>query len=131
MVHYTQSYAFGKQQEVEILPLLAEKLNRNIQAYPERYSKHDYFCDNYNYEVKSRTNRMAQYPTTMITEDKAVGDKPVVFVFNYTDKIALIDYDKEKFAKYERRDFSRANLQYDQKPHIYIPIEDLTVIHQK
>lgn len=131
MVHYTQSYAFGKQQEVEILPILVEKLNRNIQAYPERYSKHDYFCDDYNYEVKSRTNKMTQYPTTMITEDKAVGDKPVVFVFNYTDKICLIDYDKEKFDKYERREFSRANLKDDEKTHIYIPISDLQVIYQK
>lgn len=131
MVHYTQSYAFGKQQEVEILPILIETLNRNIQPYTDRYSKHDYFCDNYNYEVKSRTNRMEQYPTTMITEDKAVGSKPVVFVFNYTDKICLIDYDKEKFANYERREFSRANLLSDEKTHIYIPISDLTVLYQK
>jgi hypothetical protein len=74
---------------------------------------------------------MAQYPTTMITEDKAVGDKPIVFIFNFTDKVAYIEYNKDKFAKYERRNFSRANLRGDEKPHIYIPIEDLQTIYEK
>jgi hypothetical protein len=131
MVHYTQSYSLGKQQETAILPKVSELFSREIQPYTERYSKHDYFCDKYNYEVKSRTNRMAQYPTTMITENKAVGDKPLIFIFNFTDKVAYIEYDVTKFATYERRDFSRANLQYDQKPHIYIPISDLTILYEK
>ena len=131
MVHYTQSYQFGKQQETEILPKISELFSREIQPYTERYSKHDYFCDQYNYEVKSRTNRMTQYPTTMITEDKAVGDKPVIFIFNFVDKVAYIEYNEESFSTYERRNFSRANLQYDQKPHIYIPVSDLKILYEK
>ena len=131
MVHFRQSYSFGKQQETEILPKVSAFFERDLKAYPNQYDKHDYYCDDYNYEVKSRTNRMAQYPTTMITEDKAVGDKPIVFIFNFTDKVAYIEYNKDKFAKYERRNFSRANLRGDEKPHIYIPIEDLQTIYEK
>jgi hypothetical protein len=67
----------------------------------------------------------------MITEDKAVGDKPVIFIFNFVDKVAYIEYNEESFSTYERRNFSRANLQYDQKPHIYIPVGDLKILYEK
>jgi hypothetical protein len=131
MVHYQKSYLFGKAKEVEILPTVANYFNKEITAYPGQYNKHDFYCDKYNYEVKSRTNAMNKYPTTMLTCNKAVGDKPLIFIFNFTDKIAYCEYSQEKFDKYEKRLFSRAGLVEDEKEHFYIPIEDLTVLHSK
>ena len=131
MVHFKHSYQFGKAKETEILPTVAEYFKKEITAYPNQYDKHDYYCDTYNYEVKSRTNKMNAYPTTMITENKIAGDKKLMLIFNFTDKIACCEYDEEKFAKYEKRLFSRAGYKWDEKVHIYIPIEDLTVIYTK
>ena len=37
-------------------------------------------------------------------------------------------YDKEKFARYRRQMFSRAQIEEDEKEHVFIPIEDLTLI---
>lgn len=133
MVHYKQSYEFGKPQETLILPTVSSYFSREIHQYTNRYDKHDYYCTEYNYEVKSRTNTFAKYPTTMITEDKTeyTDTRPLILIFNFTDKIAFIEYNKEKFAKYERRMFSRAGYTWDEKIHVYIPITDLTILAEK
>lgn len=131
MVHYPQSYNFGKLEEQIVLPMLREHFGRDIRPYTERYSKHDFYDDEYNYEVKSRTNTLAKYPTTMITGDKVAGDKKLIFLFNFVDCLAYIEYNPETFAKYQQQMFSRARISTDEKPHIYIPIEDLVVIKRK
>lgn len=131
MVHYPNSYKFGKKEEALILPILSEHFGRNITAYEERYAKHDFFDEEYNYEVKSRTNTFAKYPTTMITADKVAGDKKLMFVFNFVDCLAVIEYDETRFAKYERQMFSRAQIATDEKVHLFIPIGDLEIIRTK
>jgi len=131
MVHYTQSYQFGKTEEALILPMLSEHFKRNIQPYEERYAKFDFFDDEYNYEVKSRTNTLRKYPTTMITANKVSGNKKMIFVFNFTDCLAVIEYNEERFAKYERQMFSRAKIETDEKIHLFIPISDLEIIKNK
>jgi hypothetical protein len=131
MVHYPSSYKFGKNEETLILPILSEHFGRNILPYEERYAKHDFFCEEYNYEVKSRTNTLAKYPTTMITADKVAGDKKLMFIFNFVDCLAVIEYNEERFAKYERQMFSRAQIATDEKIHLFIPIGDLEIIKTK
>lgn len=124
-IHYPADYKFGTEQENIVLPKLKEFFKRDIQKSSERYSKYDFFDDEYNYEMKSRTNRYNQYPTTMITEDKIVGDKKIIFLFNYVDGLYYIEYDKDKFANYERKMFSRAGVSWNEKSHVYINITDL------
>lgn len=131
MVHYPNSYKFGKAEEEIVLPILRTHFGRDIQPYEQRYAKHDFFDDEYNYEVKSRTNTIGKYPTTMITGDKIAGNKKLIFLFNFVDCLAYIEYNAETFAKYEQQMFSRAKMRMDEKPHIYIPIEDLVVITRK
>jgi len=129
MVNWENSYRYGKAKEEKLLPLLREHFGREVQATEGRYAKYDYYDDEYNYEVKSRTNRMKAYPTTMITKNKTEGsDKPVVLLFNYTDCLAYIEYDEEQFKTYDVEAFSRAGVSWDEKPHIYIPIDHLSVI---
>lgn len=131
MVHYPNSYKFGKNEESLILPLLSAHFGRTITPYEERYAKHDFFDEEYNYELKSRTNTFAKYPTTMITADKVAGDKKLIFVFNFVDCLAVIEYDESRFAKYKRQMFSRAQIATDEKEHLYIPIGDLEIIKTK
>lgn len=131
MVHYPNSYKFGKLEEQIVLPILKEHFKREIKPYEERYAKHDFFDEEYNYEVKSRTNTLKKYPTTMITADKVAGDKKLIFLFNFVDSLAYIEYNEEQFNKYQKINFSRARIEADEKPHFFIPIEDLTIIKQK
>jgi hypothetical protein len=131
MVHFHNSYIFGKREEVLILPIISEHFGREIKPYEERYAKHDFYCTEYNYEVKSRTNTFAKYPTTMITSNKVTGDKKLIFVFNFVDCLAVIEYNEERFAKYERQMFSRAQIETDEKVHLFIPIGDLEIIKRK
>ena len=115
MVHYPTSYKFGKAEENIVLPILSEHFGRAIRPYEERYSKHDFYCEEYNYEVKSRTNTLNKYPTTMITADKVTGDKKLIFIFNFVDCLAYIEYNEETFKRYETQMFSRAKIATDEK----------------
>ena len=130
MVHFNQSYKFGKKEELKVLPLIREHFKREINPYPNQYDKYDFFDNEYQYELKSRTNTKTKYSDTMITFNKMSDDKPLILLFNYTDRLCFIQYDKEKFSKYKKCLFSRAGLEEDEKEHIYIPIEDLTDIFQ-
>jgi hypothetical protein len=134
MVHFEESYKIGKNGEDIILPKIKVHFNRDIKQYPNKYSKYDYFDNKYLYEVKTRTNTLNRYDTTIITENKLMENrvnKPVILLFNFTDCIASIEYNKDKFESYEREMFSRAQIKDDEKIHVHIPIEDLTVIYRK
>tara|TARA_R110000803_G_scaffold12755_8_gene36415 strand:- start:900 stop:1298 length:399 start_codon:yes stop_codon:yes gene_type:complete len=129
MVNWENSYKYGKKQESKILPLLLSHFGREITPTEGRYAKYDYTDEDYNYEVKSRTNTMKAYPTTMITKNKTEGsDKPVILLFNFRDCLSYIKYDEEQFKEYNCEQFSRAGIQADEKPHLYIPIDHLSVI---
>jgi len=128
MVHYQNSYRFGKEQENMVLPIINEYFNRDIKPYKEQYSKYDFYDDEYEYELKSRTCYLNSYPDTMITANKMNSSKPLILLFNYRNCLAYIQYDKERFSSYRQTMFSRAGLAYDEKSHIYIPIEDLEII---
>lgn len=129
MVNWENSYIFGKKQESTILPLIRSYFGREITPTKDRYAKYDYYDDDFNYEVKSRTNTMKAYKTTMITKNKTEGsDKPVILLFNYKDCLAYIKYEEEQFKDYLVEQFSRAGVQADEKPHLFIPIDHLSVI---
>jgi hypothetical protein len=130
MVHFEKSYQFGKRKEKQVLPLVQDYFKREIQIYPEKFSKFDFFDNKYQYELKSRTNTLAKYPTTMITYNKCIDDVKLILLFNFLDCLAFIEYEKDKFDKFSKQMFSRAQIVSDEKEHIFIPIEDLTIIKQ-
>lgn len=127
-IFYPADYNFGTKQEELILPKLKNFFNRDIKKSEDRFAKCDFYDDEYNYEVKSRTNCYSRYPTTMITEDKICGEKKLILLFNFTDGLYYIEYDKDIFSNYERKLFSRAGLSWNEKSHLYIPITDLKFI---
>jgi hypothetical protein len=133
MVHIQYDYIFGLEQQKLIIPILNQAFKSELQEYKEQFSKHDYYDNKRNYELKSRKNKMNDYPTTLLTANKIVieDEKKLYFIFNFTDKIAVIKYKKNKFDKYQKKMFSRINDKADEKEYYYIPIEDLIIIYEK
>jgi hypothetical protein len=125
--HFPISYTFGKKNETIVLPIITRHFQKEIKEYKEQYSKFDFFDDEYDYELKSRTNKYKTYPTTMITANKVSGDKKKIFLFYFTDGLYYIEYNKEIFDNYELKMVSRSGLEAP-KPHFLIPIEDLIEI---
>ena len=133
MVHWNNSYEYGKVQEDKVYPVIKEYFDADtITQSKGQYAKYDYIGDGVNYELKSRTNKYDAYPTTMLTCNKfpTTKDTRLICLFNFTDKLAFIEYDEEKFHTFTTALFSRAGCCWDEKNHIYIPIEDLTVIKE-
>ncbi|NBP02738.1 MAG: hypothetical protein EBU90_21980 [Proteobacteria bacterium] len=127
---YPEDYKFGIQQEEKVVNILRDYFGRDIKRSEDNFSKHDYYDELYTYEMKSRKNAYSRYPTTMITQDKIITqeNKKLILLFNFTDGLYFIEYDQEKFKKYKTDLFSRANLVWNQKPHVYIDIADLTKV---
>ena len=132
MVNWENSYKYGEKKEKELLPILQEYFGKDIKRNEKgRFAKYDYTDKKVNYELKSRTNKMKQYPTTMITQNKVErndADKDLILLFNYTDCLAYIEYEEEQFKQYTTESFSRLKQSWDEKPHLYIPIEHLKII---
>jgi hypothetical protein len=132
MVNYENSYKYGEGKEKAVLPIIQEYFGKGIvRSKGGRYSKYDYTDEKSNFELKSRTNKLKQYPTTMITRNKVEGndaDKDLILLFNFTDCLAYIQYEAEQFKHYTTKNFSRLGATFDEKPHLYIPIDHLKVI---
>lgn len=125
--------AFGLPKEDPVIKTLSSYFTEDIKKAEYKYSPYDAFSETTKYEIKSRRNRYAQYPTTIIPCDKCErikGDR-LVFVFNFTDGLYYIVYDKEQFAKYEVKEVEavRQGGIRTLKPHYFIPIKDLTRIN--
>lgn len=133
MVHWENSYRFGKQQESKILPVIIQYFKKEITPTTRQYAKYDFYDENTNYEAKSRTNKYDKYDSTMITMNKCCKcdmAKDLILLFNFTDGLYFIKYNEEQFSKYYRCHFSRAGEDWDEKEHIYIPITDLSLIER-
>ena len=132
MVNWENSYKYGEKKEEELLPILKKYFGSDIiRSKKGRFAKYDYTDNKVNYELKSRTNKMKQYDTTMITRNKIEGNdanKDLILLFNYTDCLAYIEYEAEQFKQYDTESFSRLGASWDEKPHLYIPIEHLKII---
>ena len=125
--------AFGLPKEDAVIETLSGFFNENIEKSKNPYSRYDASSKTTKYEIKSRRNCYLKYPTTIIPVDKTEcinGDR-LVFVFNFTDGLYYIEYDKDKFAKYEVKQVEavRKGGIRTLKDHFFIPIQDLTEIN--
>lgn len=128
---------FGDQKELETLSViknywLDDSVVDTKTKYHTRYCKYDYENDmGTTWELKSRRCTKNQYSTTIIPSHKIrETDNKQIFLFNFTDCTAYIDYDKEKFSKYNRKMVRCFRAGASSKPveHIEIPVCDLTDI---
>jgi hypothetical protein len=117
---------FGKKSEEETLPIIRRFFkDETIEPTKKHFDKWDYTSQSKNYELKTRTCKYSEYPTTMITQDKCKIDS--ILLFKFTDGLYYIEYNKEQFDKYEIKLFTKYI-----KPinYIYIDIHDLIKIEE-
>jgi hypothetical protein len=133
MVHYHDDYLWGKEQENYTYPILKEYFKTDLKQYTSQYDDFDFYDEESEYEQKSRRNNYNDYAETMITLNKTqkATEKNIKLVFNFADGIYWILYDEEIFKNFNRKAFSRADIKTDEKDHIYIPINLLTLIKKK
>jgi len=128
--------AFGLPKEDPVLEKLRLHFEEEIAKSTYQYCPHDGFSKTTEYEIKSRRNRYNQYPTTIIPCSKIRNMKRdrLVFVFNFTDGLYYIEYNQEKFAKYEIKMVEAVRKRNgivgrNEEPHFFIPIIALTRIN--
>lgn len=130
---FKDDYAAGISIENNLKPILETKFGKLTKT--GRYDTLDYEGPECFVEIKSRTNRYSQYPTTMIQKSKfdyaRKQTKPVYFVFAFTDGVYYIQYKSEVFDAFESGMFQRPGRidKTDMRQvYVYIPITSLTRI---
>lgn len=128
---FKNDYQFGTQEEEKILNTINNYFKDNIKKVADKLCKYDFKGDNYIYELKSRNNKYETFPTTLIGKSKILKDSKQIFLFNFTDGLYYIEYDKyifdsfklDYFCRFRRSDYKdEAQLYY------FIPIESLRPI---
>jgi hypothetical protein len=119
---YSGRYTLGIDSQKKVLPIIKDFFKRDIQPTEDKYNPFDFKDETYNYELKTRTNSLKQYPTTMTTKNKCVPN--TIMLFQFTDGLYYIEYDEEKFKKYDTQNYTRYEYK-NPREHIYIPIGDL------
>ena len=123
--------AFGLANEKPVLTHITSFFKEDIRQATDKYSKWDYYSDNTKYELKSRRNKYADYPTTIVGVNKTIDVKGrLVFLFHFFDGLYYIIFDPEKFSDYEIKDikYVRSGGKETATPHYHIPICDLQQI---
>ena len=128
---FKDDYKAGISIEIDLKPMLEGKFGKLTKT--GRYDKLDYEGERCFVEIKSRTNRYAQYPTSILQKTKCdyarLQTKPVYFVFAFTDGVYYIQYTPEVFDTFETEVFQRPG-RIDKtdlrQVYVYIPITSLT-----
>ena len=94
------AYAYGRNQEHKLKPVLEEYFNTTLQMPTNQFCKYDYFDDKREIELKSRkipSNRYNTYHLGKVKIDYAkTTNKQFFIVLNFTDKIMVCDYSEHK-----------------------------------
>jgi len=125
---YPKDYKSGIIEQTKLLPVIRDYFKNDIVEIDNKLSPFDYECSKYFYELKTRTNTLNKYPTTMIGINKIQGNKETILIFKFTDSLTYIEYNKELFNKFEIKKFDRNVKETNKRDYIYIPIEHLKVI---
>jgi hypothetical protein len=122
---------YGLIRENNVLEKIKKYFNdETIKKTTDRFCKYDFESPTCKYELKSRKNTMRAYPTTIIPTHKVV-DGNLIFVFNFTDGLYYIQYDKETFDRFNTFEMTdcRAGRYGQTALHFSIPIEFLKEIN--
>lgn len=129
---FNKDYNFGLKKQDEVFPRLVSKFGGNIKPTTDKMDPWDYISDDSVFELKSRNNTYSAYPTTLIGLDKVKEEesKKMIFLFNFTDGLYWIEYDKDLFDTFGSKKFRRyrPGVNDKVKPYLYIPIEFLKKI---
>ena len=129
---FKTDYAFGKSKEPIILEKIKKFFKDDTIVEMDNYSRYDYKGNKKIFELKSRRNTYNAFPTTLIPADKIFDtcDKQY-FLFDFTDRLTYIEFDKEVFSKFECKPFKRnyrSDFNDKEKNYFFIPITHLKTI---
>lgn len=128
---FAADYTLGTQAEATLLPVF-NRFFKTTFTPTGKYDPMDYISPTHAIELKTRTNKYKQYPTTMLPYSKVqhADSSPLTtfFVFNFTDGLYYIEYNKSVFSAFTTNEFQR-----DDRPghtdraqeYLYIPIKSL------
>ncbi len=126
---FQRDYQYGIQQQTALLPQLEAFFKDDLKETTNKFAKYDYEGKTTSYELKSRNNAKDTYPTTCLPADKICPShqKKQVYLFNFTDGLYYITYDKELFDTFEKKPFRRYRMGVNdvEKPYLYIPVDSL------
>jgi hypothetical protein len=121
-------FGLSKENIESLLKLNFEEEFKNTKdLYNDPYYPYDFegLTTKTSVEMKSRRNKKNDYKTTILPVHKIrkTNDKQI-FIFNYTDEICFIEYDKEIFDRFEITNVitKRKGIVDKPKPHFCIPI---------
>lgn len=131
---FAADYRLGTQAESALLPIFNRYFNTTFTP-TKQYDPMDYTSPAYDLELKTRTNKRNQYPTTMLPYSKILHAKSsprkTLFVFNFTDGLYYIAYDDILFSSFTTNEFQRDDRpdhRDRQQQYIYIPVKHLLPI---
>jgi len=129
MSAFQKDYQYGIQQQTALLPQLEVFFKDDLKEAKSKFAKYDYEGTTTSYELKSRNNTKDAYLTTCLPSDKVCLShmKKQVYLFNFTDGLYYIQYDKVLFDTFEKKPFRRyrSGVNDVEKPYLYIPVESL------
>jgi hypothetical protein len=126
---FQRDYNYGIQHQNELLPRIQSFFGGEVKATAGKFDPYDYESNTASFELKSRTNKKDTYPTTCLPADKVKTDhgKKQIYLFNFTDGLYYIPYDKEMFSTFECKPFRRfrVGVKDKEKDYLYIPVDKL------
>lgn len=134
MPTFKSDYAFGSASEKSVLPTLNAYFNSDL-LYRGGNSTFDYDNgSNLFVELKTRRITHDQYPTAIIGANKVDSaskhpEHTYWFVYQYADGLYGVKYDKDLFATFERRSYSRGDRpDFHNRPQecVFLPHKHLT-----
>jgi hypothetical protein len=136
MVHYTADYNRAIAEEARVFPIIQEFFQSpNMVRTTTQYAQYDYYDERCVYELKTRFNILRdQYDTTIIQSDKCIPrgmfqDREIILLFNFTDYLCYIKYDRELFKTFTTEEFARQKDRVNySSPHTFIPRDRLQTI---
>lgn len=94
------AYAYGRNQEHKLKPVLEKYFNTTLQMPTNKFCKYDYYDNEREIELKSRKISSNRYKTYHLGKGKLDyakhTNKNFFIILNFTDKIMICDYSKHK-----------------------------------
>jgi hypothetical protein len=130
---FNRDYEFGRQSETTVLDTLKTFFNDStITPSTDKFDRYDFTGAGCKYELKTRRLARNRFATTMLPLGKLLSENPEnnIFLFQFTDGLYYIRYDKETFSTFNIAPFCRQDRSgFDaEQDYIYIPVNLLTKI---
>ena len=128
---YFDDRAYGIASEGQVIDILSKHYREIIQKVHNRYSPYDAVSKTSKYEIKTRRCSVTEYPTTIVPTSKVKYlTSKLIFVFQFTDGLYSIVYDRELFDTFETMtiQLSRDGINDQPTEHYCIPVSQLLQI---